>query len=402
MSDLNVLIKQRKIDQVKKFWGEYEYLNNPAGDVSDSLLFKLQKSRLSILKNQSSKLIAANEFLENVKNISYENEISKKIVERGEQKIYQRIVELINSGLFSSNLNPTGSAMRNKTYEQDKESGKIQQDALKIIDELTSLLKLIDYANTNQLTDNLMKAFNGKKISGYSSYAEYKAIEVEKLMTHLLIQSSPSWKAFQTGQFYNKGQQLLQDAFVFDSNVLTTQFDTDLSFTVKANNKKNSVSVKSLEQFFKYYENLSGNFSIMLSDELYDKFLELSIMTAQAKSGHQLQKLLNESPQRNSISLNELGPTSSLIGLMKLYNLNWIDPQKSSNSLTAITNYCLSKSIILTNITGNSIYFTKDGFISATDWMDAYQQMLKFNPDIKKISANLLDAKNPYAFSKVT
>ena len=350
MSDLNILIKQRKINQAKKFWGEYEYLNNPVGDVSDSILFKLQKSRLSILENQSSKLIAANEFLENVKNISYESEISERIVERGEQKIYQRIVELINSGLFSSDLNPTGSAIRNETYEQDKESGKIQQDALKIIDELTSLLNLINYANTNQLTSNLMNAFNGKKINGYSSYAEYKAIEVEKLMTHLLTQSSTSWKALQTGQFYNKGQQLLQDAFVFDDSAFVIQFDTNLSFTIKADNRKKTVSVKSLEQFFKYYENLSGNFSIALSDELYDKFLELSIMTAQAKSGYQLQKLLNESPQRNSISLNELGPTSSLIGLMKLYNLNWIDPQKSSNSLVAITNYCLSKSIILTNI----------------------------------------------------
>ena len=220
-------------------------------------------------------------------------------------------------------------------------------------------------------------------------------------MVHALSQNT-GWKAIQTGAFYNKSQQLLEDIFAFDDIGYNIEFGKNLSFTIKQGDDTKTINVKNINDFFAEYEKLSGNYAIHLSDELYEKFQQLSVLSGQAKSGKDLQALINSRAKtRNAISLNDLGPTSSLIGLYQLYQKDWIDENNESKTLTAITNYCLSKSIALTNITGNQIYFTRDGFITATKWMELYRQMLKFNPSIAKVNNNLLDKKNPYAFVSV-
>lgn len=414
MSDLFNLVKQSKLNQQNKFWGHYDYLNNPAGNVDSESLFKLQVARLKILENNNIQLQNANKFLSELKKIN-PNQILEQIEEFSENQIYARIMELMNSGLISSQLNPTNRALNKNSegkfsggYREGSSLETIRQEENAIINELTTLLNIINYANADQLTTNLIQAFRGGKKFGnepagrmFSTYALYKADEAENLMVHALSQNT-GWRAIQTGTFYNKSQQLLEDVFAFDDIGYNIEFDENLSFTIKQGNNTKVVNVKSINAFFAEYEKLTGDYAIHLSDELYEKFQQLSILSGQAKSGKDLQALINSRAKtRNAISLNDLGPTSSLIGLYQLYQKEWIDENNSSETLIAITNYCLSKSIALTNITGNQIYFTRDGFITATKWMELYHQMLKFNPSIAKVSNNLLDKKNPYAFVSV-
>ncbi len=412
MSDLFNLVKQSKLTkQQNQFWGKYEYLNKPAGEVSNEVLFRLQVSKLKILENNNIQLQNANQFLKSIQKID-PNKITEKAMEMSENQIYARIIELVNSGLISSDLNPTNRNLKKDKngkfvggYKDGSNKETIKSEENSIVAELANLLKLIEYADADRLTTNLYKAFQGKskfkgKFAEFSSYTQYKANEIELLMVHALMKNE-QWKSIVTGTFYNRGQQLLEDAFSFDNNVLNIEFDKGLSFTIKQGNISEDIKVKSLNDFFAQYEKLSGNYIISLSDELYDQFQKLSALASQAKSGKDLQALLNQSQKRNAISLNTLGPTSSLIGLYKLYEKKWIDENKSSKTLSVITNYCLSKSIALTNITGNQIYFTRDGFITASKWMELYRQMLKFNPEISKISKNLLDKAHPYIFTSV-
>ena len=44
-----------------------------------------------------------------------------------------------------------------------------------------------------------------------------------------------------------------------------------------------------------------------------------------------------------------------------------------------LSNYCLSLSIAKTKLIDNDIYYTKDGFILAADWMKKYNKMLAFS-----------------------
>jgi hypothetical protein len=49
---------------------------------------------------------------------------------------------------------------------------------------------------------------------------------------------------------------------------------------------------------------------------------------------------------------------------------------KESKTLEALANYSLSKSIQKTTLMSNDIYFTKDGFITASKWMETYNHLL--------------------------
>lgn len=415
MSDLFQLVKQDKLGKQKQFWGHYQFLNDPVGgNLSNSALQKLQIAKLKVLEKENIKMENANKLLKLLDQVNAD-QIHEQIGEMSANQIYARIMALLNSGLISSELNPRArNLVRDEKgkfigYKEGSNAETIKQESYAILEELSILLEMINYANAGQLTSNLAKALlGGGSVFGnepdgrkFHSYSQYKADEAENLMVHAIQQNS-SWKALQTGTFYNKGKQLLEDAFAFDEVGMKIEFDAGLGFSIKKDGKITQHLVKNLDEFFKLYENLTGNYQITLSDELYEKFQQLSILSAQSKSGVKLQHLLNtNSTSRNAISLNELGPTESLIGLYRLYSADWIDGTKDSETLTAMTNYCLSKGIALTNVMGNQIYFTRDGFVMASRWMELYNQMLKFNPSISKISNNLLDKQNPYAFSAV-
>lgn len=405
-SDLFQLIKQNKLNSQTKFWGYYEHLNNPAGNVSDNVLLRLQVARLRALSQHKTDLIEANSFLEWAKTETGNSTQNQDLIlDKSTQQIYSRIVQLLNSALWSSPMNPKSSSLegsgKEAVYKDGESAATVQAKEQEIIAELDQLLQLIQSSKRGEIINTVKTRFrNGNNESGKQAYIAFKAKEAEELAIQALVSSNSNWRGLVSGQLYNKGQQLLQDGFVFPKQ--NVNFGSLLNVSISStNNAKNStkVGVGSLDEFFQLYENLSGNYSISLSDELYEKLQEISIMSVQAKSGIGAQSLLNATIERNATSLNDLGITSSLKLLMDLYKLGWVSESAESNTLSAIANYCLSKSIAFTNITKNSIYFTSEGFVTAPDWMERHQQMLKFHPNIKKVYSNLLDKKNSYIFT---
>lgn len=405
-NDLFSLVKKNKLSNQTKFWGkEYEILNDPVGNMDDTALFNLQMAKLRILDKIEVGLQEANNFLKWAESEHSAGTLNSELEEKSAQWVYKRILELINSALSSSSINPTSSSLTgkkgNRIYKEGMSAETVKQKENDILLELDQLLTLINYANKGQVINQLKYRFSHNGQQDKKQYIEDKSLEAEILMLDLLAKSNSSWRTLLSGQLYNKGQQLLEDGFVFpDKNVSFGQ-SLSLQINIKGNTNKESREVSSLDEFFQLYEQFSGNYTITLSNELYDKLQEISILTAQSKSGVGLQSLLNATQERNSTSLNELGSTSALRALMKLYRMDWIDSGEESKSLNTIANYCLSRSITLTNITKNSIYFTRDGFITASRWMDLYKQMLKFNPTINKVHNNLLDKSNPYIFTSV-
>ena len=265
---------------------------------------------------------------------------------------------------------------------------------------------MIKYPERVSLIANFAKELNGKSITkstGFSSYQQYKADQAEKFMMHALSRSSEGWQALVSGTFFHKGQKLIEDGFIFTDMDMNLTFDQNFQVTVrnKKNSKSSEKSVSGLQEFFKLVNSLNKAETISLSDELYSKLQELSILKAQSKSGFGVQELINKTVHRGAISLNATGAPASIQSLWNLYEMGWINSDKESNSLAHIANYCLSKSIALTSLLENDIYFTRDGFISASQWMQTYSYMLKFNPVISKISNNFLSNRNPYILEPV-
>lgn len=400
MSDLFSLVKQERVLHTTQFWGKYSYLNDAVGsNLNDQALLNLQIAKLKIYENKTPSLQAANNFLNQIQKINPE-QIQEEILDLSYNQIYQRVLQILNAGLYRSD-----NSLRKDLSEKKITKDELNSKAEELQQELDTLLSLINYANKDELKSTFFEVVKGgylkaktKEQIGFNYYSRYKANEAEKLMVQGLMAINKNWRAIQTGNMYNKGQQLLQDAFVFDIG-LDISFGKDFQLTLKSKKNKTSEtkSVKSLQEFFDIYEGLSGEYSIHLSDELYDKMKQIAVMTAQAKSGANLQMLLNQN-KRNSISLHDLGPTPALIGLLQLYRLSWIDENNESESLSKIANYCLSKGIALTNIVGNDIYFTKDGFITASKWMQMYKTLLKFNPSVNKVNNSYLSTPRPYSF----
>lgn len=378
----------------------------------NSVLFRYQLSKIKGLEVTNPNLIRANEILFKMNQIQPVS-IQNQIVELSTNQIYSRVLEILNSAFISAPTSVKGRHLEKKegntryTYKQGHSKETLQQDKDMIINELDVLLEMIQYPDRANLLINFARGLNGNnplKQTGFSSYQQYKADQAEKLMMHALSGSSEGWRAMVSGSFFHKGQQLIEDGFVFNEIDMDLIFDSNFKVNVKPkNNSSKGVekSVSSLNEFFQLVNSLNRSETISLSDELYTKLQQLSILKAQSKSGFGVQELINKTAQRGTISLESTGAPASIYGLWSLYEKGWIDSNNTSESLSYIANYCLSKSIALTSLMSNDIYFTRDGFITASQWMQTYQYMLKFNPSISKISNGFLSNQNPYALMPV-
>jgi hypothetical protein len=83
------------------------------------------------------------------------------------------------------------------------------------------------------------------------------------------------------------------------------------------------------------------------------------------------------------------------------YSRGLFNSEGSSKTLESLANFALSKSIQKTTLMSNDIYFTKDGFITASQWMSTYEHMLKFKPGVNSLSLNMMRVVRPYSLEKV-
>lgn len=400
---------QNLLANSNQYYGnKYKYLNNiKYSSYNDNVLFKFQLQKIKQLELISPQLAQANALINSVEETKIQVN-NDKIEELSINQIAARIMEILNSAFWGNEAGikkqylQKAEHKRGWTYKPGENKETLAQGVNQAIQELTTLLEIIKYPKnaSNKLIAGFKKGINSKKING-QTYAQFKADQAEELMMHLISQNS-GFNSIVTGKFYNKAQQLLQDGFAFDINQ-EIKFDQGLSFTIhnKNSGKDKNIKANSLNELFNEIAKINGNYSIHLSNELYDILNELSVLRAQAKSGYGVQELINSTKNRGAIALNQTDMHQALIDLYDLYTLGAINDKKDSKTLEALANYSLSKSIQKTTLMGNDIYFTKDGFITASKWMETYKYMLAFNPGLTRLSSDFLTKTNPYILRPV-
>lgn len=374
----------------KKFWGKYEELNN-IEIPNSTLLFETQIERLQELENQDNlSYKEVNRFLEMAQQkLPQIPQIREEIT----NQLYIRIIELMNSGLRGSELNPHKTG---KTYNKKQATQNINN----ILKELRELLTLTNtsYTLKNDMIRTLTKRLKNYKWDVDYEYIHEKASEAERFAAEQLSKIE-GIEAIQGGSLYHNGAQLIEDVFAFPKEELKKERGL-LSYTIKYS-KTQSVSkeAKSIENFFNQIEKVKNKkCSIILSDELYEVLQTAALIKTQVKSGRN-QNILNKAEERNSISLEKLKFDNLIWALYKHSPEYFKDYNKqNSKDLEAITNYYLSKNIAETNISRNEMYMSEEGFTSAAGWMKLTNKYLVFSPGLNRIKQDFYLNKNPYIF----
>ena len=350
--------------------------------------------------NTSKQYKNATNFIQRSEQESIKHE-GDELIEAISSKVYARFVELINAGLWSSELNPIRTSKGSNNYYEERDN-KINA----IMEEMSQILNSLDVSKgiKKDIIENLEKRIS--KMSGTrEEYVAMKADWAEELAT-VMFNQDPNLSAIKTGNIIDAvGNQLIEDIMAFSSEDLKIPFPTGpLEVSIKARKDKDfsSTSVKNLDELFKLINNSKG-ITIKISDPLYNVLKEAAAIMGQVKSG-QDQPILTTA-KRNAISLAETG--FSDFQLWQLYTIEtpnrWFKSSQtqSSKTLEAYTNYFLSKAIAQTNLYRNQVYFTKDGIISASRFMEINHYFLKFNPSLNKLYPNIINQPHTYQFHKV-
>ena len=126
----------------------------------------------------------------------------------------------------------------------------------------------------------------------------------------------------------------------------------------------------------------SSGLRVAIDNELETCMNEFSRLKIQVKSGIN-QSILNRSMTRNSIRLETFGDRKLNL-LSEVYNLDGVknypyflkDSKVSSKTLTAYSNYLLSKNIAQTSvIEKNDVYVTERGFETGLDYLNRNDKM---------------------------
>lgn len=395
----NNLYRELIVDNLNKgkrgFWGDYAALNNvaipsPAMNATVQKMFIEEYERASLAKSGGYKEIEA--FLNTAKQelTSHENIVGKRV----EEQVYARIMNLMNSAFIGSSLHPknmlSGTQGLSKHYKDE------------IYSELATLLASINVSQpvSKQILSKLKQIMKNKIPK--EEYVQFKAKTAEELMVHKLNQN-PSWRTVVTGGWLDdNGLQLIEDALTFNLDTISKPFGGGgISYTIKTGNGKTSKTASSIQDFFNQIDKISGAYTIQLSDPMYDALRNAAILKSQAKSSIN-PSLLNDSV-RNSISLEQLGWEPML--LLDLYNLpdsyKYFKQNHSSQDLAALANYRLSQGVQHTMLARNDIYYTVDGFSTASEWMSKNNRILKFYPEVTSLDSTFLSKQRTYQLRTV-
>lgn len=401
MSDLFKGLIKWKFWPKGGFWGKYvslNYLDNY--DLNNNYLATIQKARLRNLEQLSinKQYKFANEFIQKA-NLLLQSE--EGLPDEIKENVYGRILQLMNAGLVSSKLNPN---QINNNFNSS--IGNNQQFSI-IINEIIQLLNMVspNKGTNQQIIESLNKALlNDIDIK---KYKKIKSDYAEKLMVDILNKNE-GWISIQTGNFVDRlGQQLIEDVMSYEKKNLSNSFTNGLlgfSWKDKTTGVRTNSSAISLADFFNQINKLNDNFTITLSDELYEALKIASVLNTQVKSGMKKESILTTA-QRNAISLEECGFShSKLWELYMLPNANIyfkLDRNQQSKQLDAIANLFLSKSIILTNLNRNQLYYTESGFTTASQWLKINERMIKFLNPINSLSPTMCKIKRPYGIQSI-
>lgn len=394
------------IDSVQDtaFWGtRYEDLETQQ-PITGKALFDIQ---IAGLQEQEKDYTIANMFIQ---------QANTELTEEGkaENYIYGRLIQLLNSPYFNATTSirkdASGNILQTATKTSEKDSEAIAANADAVLQEVRGLLQQIDVKNAipADLVDRLQAQLERAKLGQKPTYdyMKWKGDLAEKLVVEFL-NKNPAFLTYQTGAVYGPdGRQLLQDTMTFDAK-LDYAISGNFALVPKGVSQKARQDlmkpVESLTQMVEMIEKAGKEgLSLYLDDELYDTLLQASLMNTQAKSGSG-QAILNytqgkRGAGRNAISLDDIEFDQERI--WELYERAaepFFKPTGEQHSVTVseLANYLLSEAIADTNIKGNELYFTDEGFMTASKWMQIHNMMLEFNPAITALPE---DISTPYAY----
>lgn len=407
MSDLyRGLIRQnlRKGKNGEEFWGRFNSLDNVMPIES---FLQLQVQGLKKIE-QNANYNEVNNFLKKAQTmVDQENAQMESLIAN---EAYARIIELLNAGLMKSEQNPY-NIVKARGGNTDKNSSEMQGEISKTISELEKQLASINVSegvshDIVQALQNRLNSFQWGPTP--QSYIMEKADLVEALMADRINQN-PNLRAIVTGSWTNQGKQLIEDMLAFTTGQQYTVFNGDLAkmkFTITVDGKSSEHIASSAGNLLDQLDNINGtNYSVSLSDELYKALQAAAIISGQAKSGVGDQAILNKN-KRNSISLAEINFDPQL--LWELYQVDMQDQteyfkpynEQSSETLKALANLALSKNIGKTALVSNKLYLTKDGFETASQWMEKHNRYLEFNPAVRRVNSAFMSESRPYFFTE--
>lgn len=379
--------------QDNAWWGLYDRLES----LQTPLIENLKKTQRKILANQEvaldKKCKDINLFLNQIKNYNIDGleEDTERVVD---DAIGQRLMKLINAAL-SHERNSEDSILKEgeKNIEQTKQAVKNLKEMVTLLKKLTSsstingsqldkFLILIKKAYANALISN---STSYKYVQGKANAAEYAVATV--------IEQHHNWKAVVTGNWVDeKGQQLIEDVFVFDKETLKSYGNKTI--TIKITTKKGKT--KKIEKKLKDVLEIKGTVKLG-SDESYNLIRQLKLFSVQAKSG--IGQRIFTNAKRNAISLDEIGRFGEANAVYDLYvedigrsDARWFKPteEQNSKSLNVFANMQLSQNILSTVLSKNEVYFTVDGFVTAREWLIKRNSYVTFKDRITQLSIDMM------------
>lgn len=344
--------------------------------------------------------------------------------EEGISRIFERAFNALNALIFSSENSITkGSFYTDIKGKEHSSSEKLKQDFDQNLIELQNCL--IKLENINQ-GDNKIPVYILKDIqkllriskTGKFYIASGKTLRdyIEKKwkfaedLTEAAINTNPKLKALRLDKLFADGQYSITDVFAFNQDTLgTANLGNGIQMKIKSDGGKKvrTKTAYTIQDFLNIYDGLKTKETIHISLEDEEVLRQASAFAAQTKSGIKQQSILSEA-KRNSILLGGGGleftdtPLWNLFNSYHFYFSKGQNDSKESQVLNNYFNYALGTYIDRTVLTKNQIYATASGFVTASEWMEKTNKMLKVNSAITKISKTLPLEKVPYNFHSPT
>lgn len=413
----------QSIQGVWKDWGLFRFPYKPdkyesqlitdqktAQTIDNQMLLNIQIKKLQRLEqSKKNKYKIAYDFIQSAQKKSMElRSLGDEVEQASVSGVYNRIIEILNIGLWGNINNPTRMVVeenrkqgRKTTTQAQLDQHKAQEKAL--LNELSSLLSQINVNEPvrREILDKFQERIQYFHASDIKKYVQFKADYAEKAAVEVVNQN-PTMRAIQSGKFKLDGKSIIEDFFAFNKGYDIKNND-GLTFTLVEDGKKNTMNFSTLNDFLDIVGKLKATQTIALDNKLYEFLQKNAALAGQVKSGRFNQDILTKA-KRNSLRFSDLSFWKYVESLAQLYRdqgTPWL-PQQEQNSkyVEAFANYALAQNITKTRLTENQVYFTERGIESASEWMQNTQKLLKFADKIKSLPKRGDKTQYRYQFYK--
>lgn len=405
----NLLIQDESV-QRDAFWGKYTGLENQEIPPIEKSLFDYQIEQLEDfeMRTGGQQYALANDFLQEVNSLNI-----PELESQTENEVYARLIQVLNV-LFNSSDESVFKKIVNENETRWATTQEKEQDSKKYAAELSNLISQLKIGKA--FPEDFIKKFENTIRGGFASkntknsskfkkreYIQLKADIAEKIMVEFL-NKNPLFKSIQTGNWLHNNEQIIEDVMTFSEDIPLQAGSSAIFY--KTGEKKSGIKkvFNNLAEFLEESEKASEQgLKIELSKELYEALQDAATFRSQVKSGISQDILNAQSTKRNSLELGKTKFKFQDIWLLFTEDQTkyFFNKDGKSKELMALANYCLSEAIGETQLSKNQVYYTSQGFMTASNWMRTHKRMLVFNPDIEQLEEGMLNKPYSYIFEDV-